>query len=70
MDKTGTITYGQPTVAKVTLFKNFQGLAKLLDVLLTAESNSEHPVAFGKHFTQLKVMKVSFIKRFITFQRL
>lgn len=47
MDKTGTITYGHPTVARIGLFCETRRLTKLLYLLLTAESNSEHPVASG-----------------------
>lgn len=53
MDKTGTITYGQPTVARLGLFCETRRLTKLLHLLLTAESNSEHPVASGMYIADL-----------------
>ncbi|XP_077290044.1 copper-transporting ATPase 1 isoform X2 [Arctopsyche grandis] len=45
LDKTGTITFGQPTVTRLTLFCESRQFPKLLDLMLTAELNSEHPVA-------------------------
>lgn len=46
-DKTGTVTHGKPQVSKVVVIdkENRQRLLKLLAVLGTAESCSEHPIA-------------------------
>jgi P-type Cu+ transporter len=47
-DKTGTVTYGVPHVAKVVLLGKDQSrfsLHKLLAIIGTAESYSEHPIA-------------------------
>ena len=49
-DKTGTITHGFPTVARLVLVQEWAGspldsLATLLSLLATAESSSEHPLA-------------------------
>lgn len=47
-DKTGTITHGVPTVARVTLFNNWErpiGLTQILALVGVAEMNSEHPIA-------------------------
>ncbi|KAK9507900.1 hypothetical protein O3M35_007664 [Rhynocoris fuscipes] len=46
-DKTGTITEGKPKVNKISLFvKDSQcSIEKLLSVVGTAESSSEHPIA-------------------------
>ncbi|XP_073990350.1 copper-transporting ATPase 1 isoform X2 [Rhodnius prolixus] len=55
-DKTGTITQGKPKVNKICLFvKDSQcSMEKLLSIIGTAESSSEHPIAsaiveFVKH---------------------
>lgn len=50
-DKTGTITYGRPQVTDIFLFTSLQRdrlieiFRKVLLIIMTAESNSEHPVA-------------------------
>jgi Cu+-exporting ATPase len=47
-DKTGTVTYGVPHVAKVVLIGEDQSTSaqnKLLAIIGTAESCSEHPIA-------------------------
>ena len=49
-DKTGTITHGFPTVARLVLVQEWSGatahsLATTLALLATAESSSEHPLA-------------------------
>ncbi|KAK0089398.1 hypothetical protein PV325_007556 [Microctonus aethiopoides] len=46
-DKTGTLTHGTPKVAKITMFINEKifSIAKVLTIVLTAEVNSEHPIA-------------------------
>merc|ERR1719206_1463466 len=49
-DKTGTITHGYPTVARLVLVQEWAGshvdsLATLLALLATAEASSEHPLA-------------------------
>jgi len=50
-DKTGTLTHGTPTVTKIALFveERICSLGKMLLVVGTAEINSEHPIASGKH---------------------
>ncbi|KAK0167123.1 hypothetical protein PV327_004562 [Microctonus hyperodae] len=46
-DKTGTLTHGSPKVAKIAMFINEKvfSIAKILTIVLTAEVNSEHPIA-------------------------
>ena len=50
-DKTGTITHGFPTVARLVLVQEWaagsplDSLATLLSLLATAEASSEHPLA-------------------------
>ncbi|XP_059481574.1 copper-transporting ATPase 1 isoform X3 [Neocloeon triangulifer] len=46
-DKTGTITYGKPMVAKINLFlkEHTLNLAHVLALLGTSEASSEHPIA-------------------------
>ncbi|KAG7295611.1 hypothetical protein JYU34_021884 [Plutella xylostella] len=44
-DKTGTITRGTATVAKLSLLTSPAALGEVLACLLSAELNSEHPVA-------------------------
>ena len=47
-DKTGTVTYGSPHVGKVVILGKNQSLSlehKLLAIIGTAESCSEHPIA-------------------------
>ena len=49
-DKTGTITHGEPSVARLSLLEESHtsrsgSLATLLAIALTAESSSEHPLA-------------------------
>lgn len=53
LDKTGTITYGTPTVTGLCLFveQNVCNIATLLSVVGTAEINSEHPIASGSILT-------------------
>lgn len=50
LDKTGTVTYGAPMVSKICMFAfdGMMSLEKMLAVMGTAESNSEHPIASGK----------------------
>lgn len=47
-DKTGTVTYGTPHVASVLLLSadtSTNALRRLLAIVGTAESSSEHPMA-------------------------
>lgn len=48
-DKTGTITYGKPTVSKICLFVDDMicSLGLLLSIVANAEVSSEHPLASG-----------------------
>ncbi len=46
LDKTGTITYGSPSVVDVKLYNQFAETT-VLDHLLTLESLSEHPLALA-----------------------
>lgn len=50
-DKTGTITYGKPTVIKICLFVDdtFCSLGLLLSIVANAEVSSEHPLASGNY---------------------
>ncbi|XP_008557408.1 copper-transporting ATPase 1 isoform X2 [Microplitis demolitor] len=46
-DKTGTLTHGTPTVSRIGLFvnENIFSITKLLAIIGTAETRSEHPIA-------------------------
>lgn len=44
-DKTGTITKGQPEVAKMWMLSDYLNPAVIFSVLGSAEKNSEHPIA-------------------------
>lgn len=48
-DKTGTITHGTPTLAKLSLYvnENICTLAQFLAIVGVSENNSEHAVAKG-----------------------
>lgn len=61
-DKTGTITHGTPEVTKVELLaeSNQLPLNKMLVIVGTAESNSEHPL--GAAITKY-CKKVSYLYR-------
>jgi len=50
-DKTGTITYGKPTVSRICLFVDdvVCSLSLLLSIIANAEVSSEHPLASGKY---------------------
>ncbi|XP_059314532.1 copper-transporting ATPase HMA4-like [Lycium ferocissimum] len=43
-DKTGTLTVGKPTVVSAVLFSNIS-MTDFCDVTISAEANSEHPIA-------------------------
>ncbi|XP_009624984.1 copper-transporting ATPase HMA4 [Nicotiana tabacum] len=43
-DKTGTLTVGKPTVVSAVLFSNIS-MQDFCDVTISAEANSEHPIA-------------------------
>lgn len=43
-DKTGTLTVGKPTVVSAVLFSNIS-MRDFCDVTISAEANSEHPIA-------------------------
>ncbi|CAN4118047.1 unnamed protein product [Withania somnifera] len=43
-DKTGTLTVGKPTVVSAVLFSNIS-MKDFCDVTISAEANSEHPIA-------------------------
>ncbi|WP_417197053.1 heavy metal translocating P-type ATPase [Bizionia sp.] len=45
VDKTGTITEGKPTVEKVVAFGNEYSEEKVLQYIVSLNSNSEHPLA-------------------------
>lgn len=57
-DKTGTITHGTPTLAKLSLFvdETVCTLAQFLAIVGVAENNSEHPIATGV----LKVLHLTY----------
>ena len=44
-DKTGTVTFGSPTVEKMILAENALPAERLLDIAAAAEQNSAHPAA-------------------------
>jgi heavy metal translocating P-type ATPase len=44
LDKTGTLTYGEPRVVAIEPFRGF-GQREVLETAATAERNSEHPLA-------------------------
>ncbi|PKQ46143.1 heavy metal translocating P-type ATPase [Confluentibacter flavum] len=53
IDKTGTITEGKPTVEKIGAFGNSYSESEVLQIIVSLNSNSEHPLAeatvkFGK----------------------
>ncbi|WP_158857939.1 heavy metal translocating P-type ATPase [Lunatibacter salilacus] len=45
IDKTGTITEGKPTVEKIGTFDNGLSESEVLQVIVSLNSNSEHPLA-------------------------
>lgn len=45
IDKTGTITYGKPTLAKIKTLK--EGLLPLADIIFSLEAKSRHPIALA-----------------------
>lgn len=49
-DKTGTITHGVPMLKRLAIFSNqkYSSIHKLLTIVGTAESSSEHPIGNGK----------------------
>jgi len=64
-DKTGTVTYGVPHVADVLLLtadKSANALRRLLAIVGTAESCSEHPMAGAivKHAKSVSLMSNAF----------
>lgn len=52
-DKTGTITYGKPTVSRICLFVDDMicSLSLLLTIVANAEVSSEHPLASGNYYS-------------------
>src|SRR5690606_17587939 len=45
VDKTGTITEGKPTVAKIGVFNNDFSESEVLQYIVSLNNNSEHPLA-------------------------
>lgn len=66
-DKTGTITHGAPRVTSIALFAREEvcSISRLLAVLGTAQSSSEHPigVAITKYVKEVTDRKVFFVTR-------
>lgn len=48
-DKTGTITHGVPMLKRLAIFSNekYSSIHRLLVIIGTAESSSEHPIGNG-----------------------
>jgi len=69
-DKTGTITYGKPTVSRICLFVDDMicSLSLLLSIVANAEVSSEHPLASGNYYNiyyySLFLYKKMFIQLF------
>jgi cation transport ATPase len=61
-DKTGTITYGTPMAARLSVFieEKKLSLSRLLAILGTAEAASEHPIASGSKLFTFLTLTFSF----------